>query len=149
MKNDSDDEHRYDDIIDLPRHRSLTHSHMPLADRAAQFSPFAALTGHGDAVKETARLTEDKIELTEEEKAYLNARILFLAENIKEQPEVSITFFVPDERKEGGAYITRTGTVKRIDEYEQAIVMEDGIVIPVDEIMAMDSGAFERMEADQ
>ena len=149
MKNDSDDEHRYDDIIDLPRHRSQKHPHMPLADRAAQFSPFAALTGHGDAVKETARLTEDKIELNEEEKAYLNARILFLTENIKEHPEVSITFYVPDERKEGGAYSIKIGTVKRVDEYEQAIVMEDGIVIPVDGIVAMDSGAFERMETDQ
>lgn len=148
MKNDSDDDHKYDDIINLPRHRSLKHPHMPLADRAAQFSPFAALTGHGDAVKETARLTETKMELNEEAKANLNARLLFLSENIKEWPEVSITFFIPDNRKSGGAYNTRTGAIKRIDEYEQTVVMEDETVIQIDDIVTMEGKVFEHMETD-
>lgn len=142
MKSGFDDEHRYDDIIDLPRHRSLKHPHMPLADRAAQFSPFAALTGHGDAVKETARLTETRMELDEEAKAHLNTRFSLLAEKIEERPEVTITVFVPDELKEGGAYVTRTGVVKRIDEYEQTIVMMDDGVIPIDGIVAMDGELF-------
>lgn len=148
MKNDPDDDHKYDDMIDLPRHRSAKHPHMPLADRAAQFSPFAALTGHGDAVKETARLTDEKMELDDEAKTYLNAQLLFLSENIKERPKVSITFFVPDNRKAGGAYGTRAGAVKRIDEYKQAVVMVDGAVIRIDNIMAMDGEVFERMDTD-
>jgi hypothetical protein len=146
MKNASDDEHKYDDIIGLPHHRSQKRPHMSLADRAAQFSPFAALTGHGDAIKETARLTESKIELNEEAKANLNARLSLLAENIKKQPEASITFFIPDERKAGGAYITRIGAVKRIDEYEQTVVMADGAVIPIDDIAVMDGELFNHLE---
>lgn len=146
MRNDADEEGEYADIIDLPHHQSKKHSHMPLADRAAQFSPFAALTGHSDAVKETARLTEAKVELNDEAKTFLNARVLYLAENMMECPEASITFFVPDERKAGGAYITKTGAVKRIDEYERAIVMADDAVIRIDDIVAIEGAVFDHME---
>jgi hypothetical protein len=148
MNGGSDDDHKYDDIINLPHHRSRKHPPMPLADRAAQFSPFAALTGHGDAVKETARLTETRIELDEEAKASLNARLLFLENNLKEQPEVTITVFVPDERRAGGAYMTRAGVVKRIDEYEQMVVMVDDAVIPINDIAALDGELFNRMDAE-
>ena len=116
---------------------------MPLADRAAQFSPFAALTGHGEAIRETARLTDSKMELSEEVKAYLDARLSFLAENIKDHPEISVTYFFPDERKAGGAYVVKTGAVKKINEYEQTIVMQDGSVIPINDIVAMDGEPFE------
>ncbi len=148
MKNDSDAAHKYDDIIDLPHHRSQKHPHMPLADRAAQFSPFAALTGHGDAVKETARLTEARIELDEEAKASLNARLLFLEDNLKELPEVVITMFVPDGQKAGGAYVAKTGAVKRIDEYEQTIVMADDTVVPIDAVFALDGELFSQLDTD-
>jgi len=88
MKNNADNNHKYDDIIDLPHHRSTKHSHMSLVDRAAQFSPFAALTGHGEAIRETSRLTDAKMELSEEAKACVSARLFLITENIKEQPEI-------------------------------------------------------------
>jgi len=143
MTDSPDNGHKYDDIIDLPHHRSTRHPHMPPADRAAQFSPFAALTGHGEAIIETARLTDSKAELSEEAKAYLNARLSFLAENIKEQPEISVTYFLPDERKTGGAYVAKTGPVKKINEYEHTLVMQDGAIIPIDDIVAIDGEPFE------
>lgn len=143
MTDGPDNDRKYDDIIDLPHHRSIKRPHMPLADRAAQFSPFAALTGHGDAIKETARLVDSKMELSEEVRVYLSARLSFLAENIKERPEISVTYFLPDERKAGGAYITKTGTVKKINEYEHTLVMQDGVVIPIDDIVAIDGEPFE------
>lgn len=105
---------KYDKIINLPHHVSSTHPHMSMIDRAAQFSPFAALTGYDAAVKETARLTEQKIELDEYEKAALDQRILLLQEHLKELPEVTITHFVPDERKDGGKYFSITEAVKKI-----------------------------------
>jgi len=143
----SDEEHKYDDIIHLPHHRSLKHPRMPLADRAAQFSPFAALTGHGDAIRETARLTESKVELSEEAKVLLNARLSLLENHIGERLEISITSFMPDKRKTGGTYITRTGIVKWIDEYEQMVVMTDDSAIPIGDIVAMDGELFDRVDA--
>ena len=141
MKNSADNDHKYDDIINRPHHRSTKHPHMPLADRAAQFSPFAALTGHGEAIRETARLTDSKMELSEEVKLYLSARISLIAENIKEHPEISVTYFLPDERKAGGAYVSKIGAVKKINEYE--LVMWDGVVIPIDDIVAIHGEPFE------
>jgi len=143
MTDSDDNDHNYDDIIDLPHHRSIKHPHMPLADRAAQFSPFAALTGHGEAIRETARLTESKMELSEEAKVCLNARLAFLSENIKAHPEISVTYFLPDERKAGGAYVVKTGAVKKINEYENTLVMQDGSVIPIDDIVVIDGAPFE------
>lgn len=104
---------KYDDIINLPHHKSITHSHMSMIDRAAQFSPFAALPCYGDAVKETARITDAKIELDESEKALINEKLLMIAEHLDNKPLVSITYFNPDTKKKGGEYLTITGTVKK------------------------------------
>lgn len=104
---------KYADIIDLPHHQSDTRPKMSNYDRAAQFSPFAALTGHADSIKETARLTDEYSEPSEEMKTIMNEKILFLMEQLENQPEITITFFKPDEKKQGGAYITITGVVPK------------------------------------
>lgn len=135
----------YDDIINLPRPVSKTRPRMKMIDRAAQFSPFAALTGYDAAVKETARLTDRRIELSEDMKIALNDRLQIIADRIKEQPEVAITYFEPDKRKKGGAYITANGTVKKIDEYNRTVIMTDGTLIPIDEIISIDGQIFEFM----
>lgn len=122
----------YDDIIDLPRPKSK-HEPMPMSDRAAQFSPFAALTGYGDAIDETARLTDRRIELSEEERAELDYKQQYLA--TLDSPTVTVTYFVPDSRKSGGAYVTHTGTLKRVDEVESMVVFKDGLRVPLDEVM--------------
>ena len=120
------DEHRYDDIIDLPHHVSRKHPQMPLLDRAAQFAPFAALTGHEAAIRETARLTEEEIELDENSKELLDFRLQQLQEHISECPEVTVTYFCPDEKKSGGFYETVTGAVKKVDGYAGELVFTDG-----------------------
>ena len=122
----------YDDIIDLPRPKSK-HEPMPMSDRAAQFSPFAALTGYGDAIDETARLTDRRIEFSEEESAELDYKQQYLA--TLDAPTVTVTYFVPDERKSGGAYVTHTGVLKRVDEVESMVVFKDGLRVPLDEVM--------------
>ena len=122
----------YDDIIDLSRPKSK-HEPMPMSDRAAQFSPFAALTGYGDAIDETARLTDARIELSEEERAELDYKQQYLA--TLDSPTVTVTYFVPDERKSGGAYVTHTGVLKRVDEVESMVVFKDGLRVPLDEVM--------------
>ena len=124
----------YSDIIDHPHHVSRTHPQMSMHDRAAQFSPFAALTGFDAAVAEEARVTDRRIELEEDERQRLNERLRILLEHIEEQ-EVSITYFVPDERKDGGAYVTKTGALKKIDEYVHVLIMTDGVKIPIREII--------------
>ena len=106
----------YKDIINLPHHISKKRPHMSLYARSAQFAPFAALTGYSDEVKEKARLTNKKIELSEEEKEFLNGKILKINEVIKTKPEISVTYFVKDLKKEGGSYLTVTDNVKRIDD---------------------------------
>lgn len=127
----------YDDIINLPHHASRNHPQMPMRDRAAQFAPFAALTGYEDAVAETGRLTEQRRELDAQELAELNHRLCFLSEHLKDQPEVSIEFFVPDERKSGGAYQTVFGRVKKISGTERLVTLQDGKVISLDDIVAL------------
>ena len=122
----------YDDIIDLPRPKSK-HEPMPMSDRAAQFSPFAALTGYSDAIDETARLTDRRIELSEEESAELDYKQQYLS--TLDSPTVTVTYFVPDERKTGGAYVTHTGVLKRVDEVERMVVFKDGLRVPLDEVM--------------
>lgn len=139
-------DHRYDDIINLPHHQSSARAHMPSADRAAQFSPFAALTGYDAAVKETARLTDEKVELDEYEKQALNERLSMVQDTLDEQPEVSIAYFLPDKKKTGGAYVTMTGCVKRIDEYERLVVMRDGTKIPIDDIADISGEIFGVLE---
>lgn len=132
----------YLDIINLPHHRSATHPQMSPHDRAAQFSPFAALTGYGDAVTETARLTDAKIDLDEYDKAALNEQLNLIQDTLDEQPEVSITYFLPDKKKSGGAYITISGSVKKIDAYEHIVVMLDAKRIPIDDISEIKGSLF-------
>lgn len=131
------DNHKYGDIINLPHHTSAKRPHMSMLDRAAQFSPFAALTGYDAAVQETARLTERRIELDEYEKSVLDERLQLVQQHLKEQPEVTITYFKPDDRKEGGAYLSVTGNVKKIDNYEKCVIMQDGLRIPIGEIVIL------------
>ena len=133
----------YDDIINLPHHVSKTRPPMKAIDRAAQFSPFAALTGYDAAIKETARLTDKKLELDESMKDALSRRLQIIADWMKKRPEISITFFQPDMKKSGGAYVTAIGTVKKIDEYERIVIMTDGTAIPIDEIISIDGRIFE------
>lgn len=129
------DENKYDDILYLPHPVSARHPQMPLADRAAQFSPFAALTGHEAAIRETARLTKERVELDESRKEILDERLQMIRENLSEKPEVTFTYFQPDERKSGGAYLTVTGRVKKMDGYERRILLEDGTVVPLEELI--------------
>ena len=137
---------KYADIIDLPHHQSDTRPKMSNYDRAAQFSPFAALTGHADSIKETARLTDEYSEPSEEMKAIMNEKILFLMEQLENQPEITITFFKPDEKKQGGEYITITGVVKKIKTYERQIQMTTGDLIPIDMIFGIDGEIFSRID---
>ena len=129
----------YEDIVDLPHHVSRKHPQPTMADRAARFTPFAAITGYEEMVLEEARVTDDRIEMDESSKAALNEKLNMILEFIDEQPEVSITYFEPDKRKAGGAYVTVTGTVKRIDEYEHLVIMTDGKKINIDEIYNLQS----------
>lgn len=133
----------YDDIIDLPHHVSETHPPMSRADRAAQFSPFAALTGYDAAVRETARVTERRIELDEGVKAELNARLNCILEHLSEHPQVSITYFMPDEKKSGGAYRTVTGAVRKLDGFAKTLTLVDGTVVPVEEMIHVEVNLFE------
>ena len=134
---------KYDDIIDLPHHVSETHPPMSRADRAAQFSPFAALTGYDAAVRETARVTERRIELDEGVKAELNARLNCILEHLPEHPQVSLTYFVPDEKKSGGAYRTVTGTVRKLDSFAKTLTLTDGTVVPMEEMVHVEGKFFE------
>ena len=131
---------KYDEIIGLPHHVSGTRPQMPMSDRAAQFAPFSALTGYDSAIKETERLTDKKIELDEEALAILNMRYRLLVDTLDEKPEVEITYFKPDERKAGGEYLTITGVVKMINDFERLITMKDGTKIPMDDIIDIDTG---------
>lgn len=123
MNGVTDNERRYGDIINLPHHRSAIHSCMSMQDRAMQFAPFAALTGHDDAIEETARLTDDFNEPDESKMSDLSSKLQILKERFAEQPEVTFIYFLPDEKKSGGAYAVLTGIVRRIDEYERLIIM--------------------------
>lgn len=145
MKNGLDN-HDYEDIIHLPHHVSPTRPQMPLIDRAAQFSPFAALTGYEAAIKETARMTEERIELDESGKAVLNERLRLVKDRLDERPEVSVTYFLPDEKKAGGAYVTATGVVRKLDEYKRVVVMEDQTVIPIEHIYGITGQLFAGLE---
>ena len=137
---------QYNDIIALPHHISTTRPRMSMLDRAAQFSPFAALTGYDAAIKETGRLTGQRIELTEECRAVLDRKQQVLLENLTEHPEVSVTYFVPDERKSGGTYVTVAGRVKKVDEYQRLLLLTDGTRIPLTEVLELESNMFRELE---
>ena len=126
---------KYDDIIGLPHHVSSTRPHMPMLDRAAQFQPFRALTGYEDAVQETARYTDEKVELTEDEKALLDMELQRLSDDIASRPQVTLTCFRPDKKKSGGAYVTTTGRLKKIDDIEGALILVSGERIVIEDIL--------------
>lgn len=132
--------HPYEDILNHPRPVSKKHLPMSLWDRAAQFSPFAALTGYDAAVAETARLTETPIELDVDAKAELNEKLLFLQRRIS--PQVTVTYFVPDDRKAGGTYVTVTGVVRKLDSLNQWLLLEDGTRIFFGDILDLESPLF-------
>ena len=125
---------KYDDIIELPHHVSKRHIPMSTENRAAQFAAFAALTGYEDAIDETGRLTEDMIELDEDEIQLLDEKMNYILAHIGERPSVSFEYFVPDEKKQGGRYKVCHGIVKKIDEYKKNVTMEDGTIISMPEI---------------
>lgn len=136
----------YEDIINLPHHVSKTRPQMPMSDRAAQFAPFAALTGYDAAIKETGRLTDDKIELDEEALTALDMKYQLLMDALDDAPEVTITYFQPDERKAGGKYVSAVGAVKKIDDFERRITMRDGTRIPTDDVLSIDGELFSSLE---
>lgn len=142
------DDHRYDDIIDLPYPHPTGHPRMSMYNRAAQFMPFKALSGYEEDTKEVARLTDAKIELDEDRIAALDARLQFLRQNLSSEPTVSITFFVPDERKEGGRYETITGVVKKIDDIHRVIIFQDRQRINIDDIYAIEGALFDAAESE-
>ena len=136
----------YDDIIELPHPTSTKHPRMSISDRAAIFSPFAALTGHAAAIQETARLTDRRIELDEDTRTELDRRQAILLEHIGEQPEVTITWFQPDEKKDGGAYVTTIGRLKKIDQVERMLFLLDGSKIPLDDVAGICSDYLQGQE---
>lgn len=139
-------DHQYDDIINLLHHVSPTRPQMSMINRAAQFSPFAALTGYDAAIKETGRLTDSRIELLEDDRAELDRKQQLLSDSLSNHPEVSVTYFIPDERKAGGAYVTVTGIVKRLDDVQRTMTLTDGTVIPVDDIIDLESDLFRGLD---
>lgn len=140
LKNCSDE---YADIINLPHHVSKTRPQMSMHDRAAQFSPFAALTGYDAAIKETARVTDEKIDLDENSRAGLDEKLLILMDKMQEKPHVAITYFQKDERKDGGSYEITEGTIRKVDFYERVIVMEDRMRVRMEDIVEIESEIFE------
>ena len=136
------DNHSYDDIINLPNLTSKNHPRMSLHDRAAQFAPFAALTGHDAAIKETARLMDERLELSDEIIMKLNDQLNMIRDNIGTEQEVSITYFVPDDKKAGGAYVTHSGVVKKIDKFKRKLIMQDETVIPIEQISEIQGEMF-------
>lgn len=131
----------YDDIIDLPRHVSPTRHPMSNHDRAAQFSPFAALTGYDSHIKEEARLTDRKKELTEEEKQEIEQRLQLL-EGCGDSPTIEVTYFKTDQRKSGGSYETAVGEFKRVDLYELKLILKNGEKISIEDIYSLESDVF-------
>lgn len=132
----------YEDIINLPHHVSTKRPQMPLKDRAAQFAPFAALTGHDEAIKETARLTDERIELDESTLAILNDKIQIILDNLDIEPEITVTYFKPDDKKSGGIYIDHTGVVKQIDDFEKTVIFTDKVIIPIEDILDIQGTVF-------
>ena len=130
----------YEDILHLFHHVSATRPRMSMMDRAGQFSPFAALTGHDEAIRETARYTDRRMEPDEDFLGNLGSKMQILSEHLSEQPEVTFTYFRPDARKSGGSYLTLTGIVNRIDEYARLIRLQDGRRLPMDDVIGIDFG---------
>lgn len=132
----------YEDIVHLPHHVSKKHPPMSDIDRAAQFAPFAALTGHDAAIAETARLTDTETALSDSDIDILNRQHEILLAHLAERPEVTFVYFVPDDKKAGGVYAAKTGQVKKIDEYERTYILMDNTQIPMRHLFSMDSDLF-------
>ncbi len=137
---------KYDEIMGLPHHVSKTRPQMPMSDRAAQFAPFAALTGYDAAIKETGRLTDERIELDEEALTALDMKYQLLMEALDEAPEVAITYFQPDERKGWRKICMQPAQSKRVDDFERRITMQDGTKIPMDDVLSIDGELFSSLE---
>ena len=137
---------KYEEIMKHPHHVSKTRPQMPMSDRAAQFAPFAALTGYDSAIKETGRLTNERIELDEEALTALDRKYQLLMDVFDDAPEVTITYFQPDDRKAGGKYVSATGAVKKVDDFERRITMRDGTRIPMDDVLSIDGELFSSLE---
>lgn len=133
----------YDDIIKLPRPVSPTHPRMSVANRAAQFAPFAALTGFEAAIKETGRITSDQVELDEDTLSILDRKLRILAREVTERPLVTVTYFSQDEKKAGGSYATVSKELIKIDGYQHTLVLEDGTSVPIQDIVELESDLFE------
>ena len=138
----------YEDIVNLPPYISKKHPQPTMMDRAARFAPFAAITGYEEMVLEEARVTEERIDLDEDALSLLNEKLNMIQEFLDEEPEVTITYFEPDKKKSGGAYVSITGTVKRIDEYEHLVLMTDGKKIRIDEIYNIQGDLFYTLGVD-
>ena len=138
--------HKYDDMIGLGHHVSKTHPPMARIKRAAQFSSFDALTGFGAAIHEAGRETEEKKELSEDMIEMINARLAVIEQHIKEQPSISVTYFLPDEKKAGGRYVTVSGNVKVLDGIERAIIMTDRTKIPIEDVRYIEGDLFRLFE---
>ena len=136
------DKFPYEDIVDLPPHISKKHPQPTMLERAARFAPFAAITGYEEMVLEEARVTEKRIDLDEGTLSLLNEKLNMIQEFLDDEPEVTITYFEPDKKKSGGAYVNITGIVKRIDEYEHFVIMTDGKKIRIEDIFAIGSDLF-------
>ncbi len=134
---------KYDQIIDMERPVDTKHKPMSIHNRAAQFAPFDALTGFGGRIYETSRLTQERMELTEDAKQVIDDKLLQIEEHIKEQPEVTVTYFLPDKTKDGGAYPTITARAVRIDTYDERLRLEDDISIAFDDIVELTMGGAE------
>lgn len=136
---------KYKDIIDLPHKQSSKRPHMSLSDRAAQFAPFAALTGYDDAIVETGRLTDKKIELSEEALDLLNVKYQILLAHLADNAEIILTYFVPDKNKSGGVYVEKHGVVKRLDTFERQLILCDGTKILMDDILTISGDIFDSL----
>ena len=134
----SDTKSKYGDIIDLPYRKSTAHPHMAMEERAAQFSPFAALTGHEAAIAETARLTDVRVEQDEDMREHLDRKLAEIRQRLSKHPEISVVYFKPDEKKEGGSYSLHRGSVKKIDDFRQLIVFSDGMEIGIGDIVEIE-----------
>ena len=133
---------KYDDIINLPHHVSKKHPRMPMKNRAAQFAPFAALSGYGEAIREVTRITETKRELGESDREELDRKLACLQDHLAEDPEITVTYFLQDSQKEGGKYVDAFGRIRKIDLYHDLLVMEDGTKIRLEDILDLSGELF-------
>lgn len=138
----------YEDIVNLPPHISKKHPQPTMMERAARFAPFAAITGYEEMVLEEARVTEEWVELDEGTKSILNEKLQIIMDFLHDEPIITFTYFEPDKKKSGGAYVSLTGTVKRIDEYEKCVILTDGTKILIERIFEIESDLFGILDVD-